>query len=187
MRSRNSRPSRRIDRCGPMGTLNQVMQMVQQMTQQQGTAAAHARARLIRFTHVIWHGGAKSRQAGLAAEVMGSAGASIPIRQDAILASRVLTCPRDHRWLKTIAPRLSRPTTWNEFLPISRRSSPWISEAWDAPVFGAPRHLQTRTGQETAGPFHESTVSVVTIRQKAKRPGRTGAFRLAHHAKAYQW
>src|SRR5437667_246693 len=36
-----------------------------------------------------------------------------------MLASRVSTWPRDHFCRSTIAPRLSRPTTWKEFLPIS--------------------------------------------------------------------
>ena len=27
-------------------------------------------------------------------------------------------CPRDHLWRRTIAPRSSRPTTWNAFLPM---------------------------------------------------------------------
>ena len=44
---------------------------------------------------------------------------SMPIRQGGRLASRVSTCPRDHFCRNTIAPRLSCPTTWNEFLPIS--------------------------------------------------------------------
>src|SRR4249919_2969874 len=43
----------------------------------------------------------------------------MPIRQGGILAKRVSTWPRDHFCRSTIAPRSSRPTTWNEFLPIS--------------------------------------------------------------------
>src|SRR5262245_6259970 len=43
----------------------------------------------------------------------------MPIRQGAILASRVSTWPRDHFCRSTIAPRSSRPTAWNVFLPIS--------------------------------------------------------------------
>ena len=35
------------------------------------------------------------------------------------LASRVSTWVRDHFWRSTMAPRSSRPTMWNEFLPIS--------------------------------------------------------------------
>src|SRR5260370_22719239 len=43
----------------------------------------------------------------------------MPIRQGGILANRDCTWPRDHFCRSTIAPRRSRPTTWNEFLPIS--------------------------------------------------------------------
>src|SRR5262252_2510758 len=43
----------------------------------------------------------------------------MPIRHAAMLASRASIWPRDHFCRSTIAPRRSRPTTWNEFLPIS--------------------------------------------------------------------
>src|SRR5215475_9665046 len=43
----------------------------------------------------------------------------MPIRHGGILASLPSTCPRDHFCRSTIAPRPSRPTTWNAFLPIS--------------------------------------------------------------------
>src|SRR5215467_12280985 len=43
----------------------------------------------------------------------------MPIRQGDRLASLASTCPRDHFCRSTISPRLSCPTTWNEFLPIS--------------------------------------------------------------------
>src|SRR6516225_3494855 len=43
----------------------------------------------------------------------------MPIRHGGIAASRASTWPRDHFCRTTIAPRRSRPTTWNEFLPIS--------------------------------------------------------------------
>src|SRR5512132_24693 len=43
----------------------------------------------------------------------------MPTRQGGVLANRASTCPRDHFCRSTIAPRRSRPTTWNEFLPIS--------------------------------------------------------------------
>jgi hypothetical protein len=45
--------------------------------------------------------------------------ASMPIRHGGIAASRTSTWPRDHFCRSTIAPRRSRPATWNEFLPIS--------------------------------------------------------------------
>src|SRR6266436_10270175 len=43
----------------------------------------------------------------------------MPIRQGGIAAGRASIWPRDHFCRSTIAPRRSRPTTWNEFLPIS--------------------------------------------------------------------
>src|SRR5215467_1598236 len=43
----------------------------------------------------------------------------MPIRHGGIAASRASTWLRDHFWRSTIALRRSRPTTWNEFLPIS--------------------------------------------------------------------
>src|SRR6266566_2072177 len=36
-----------------------------------------------------------------------------------MFASRASTWPRDHLCRSTIAPRRSRPTTWNAFLPMS--------------------------------------------------------------------
>src|SRR5215467_6142669 len=43
----------------------------------------------------------------------------MPIRHDGILAKRASTWLRDHFWRNTMPPRSSKPTTWNEFLPIS--------------------------------------------------------------------
>ncbi len=43
----------------------------------------------------------------------------MPIRHGGIAASRASIWPRDPFCRSTIAPRRSRPTTWNEFLPIS--------------------------------------------------------------------
>src|SRR4029077_8027657 len=43
----------------------------------------------------------------------------MPIKQAGMLANRVSTWPRGHFCRSTIAPRPSRPTTWNGFLPIS--------------------------------------------------------------------
>src|SRR6266851_667756 len=43
----------------------------------------------------------------------------MPIRHGDIAASRASIWPRYHFCRSTIAPRRSRPTTWNEFLPIS--------------------------------------------------------------------
>jgi hypothetical protein len=74
----------------------------------------------------------------------------MPIRQGGILASRASTWPRDHFCRSTMPPRVSWPTTWNEFLPISgrsRRSRYWVSETWRAPCLGAPGQLSL-AGQE---------------------------------------
>src|SRR2546425_1441396 len=43
----------------------------------------------------------------------------MPIRHGGMLAGRASIWPRDHFCRNTMAPRRSRPTTWNEFLPIS--------------------------------------------------------------------
>src|SRR5215467_1645042 len=43
----------------------------------------------------------------------------MPIKHGGIAASRTSIWLRDHFCRSTIAPRRSRPTTWNEFLPIS--------------------------------------------------------------------
>src|ERR1700737_2863101 len=43
----------------------------------------------------------------------------MPIRHGGIFAKRASTWPRDHFCRSTIAPHSSRPTTWNEFLPMS--------------------------------------------------------------------
>src|ERR1035437_529128 len=43
----------------------------------------------------------------------------MPIRHAGIFANRASTWPRDHFCRSTMAPRPSRPTTWNEFLPMS--------------------------------------------------------------------
>src|SRR5262249_37228065 len=43
----------------------------------------------------------------------------MPIRHGGIAATRASIWPRDHFCRRTIAPRWSSPTTWNEFLPIS--------------------------------------------------------------------
>src|ERR1035437_617430 len=74
----------------------------------------------------------------------------MPPRQGGMLANRVSTWPRDHFWRSTMAPRISRPTTWNEFLPISMPTTAIaLSGFWGALlVFGAPSQLLTLVGQE---------------------------------------
>jgi hypothetical protein len=43
----------------------------------------------------------------------------MPIRHGGMLATRDSIWLRDHFCRSTIAPRRSRPMTWNEFLPMS--------------------------------------------------------------------
>src|SRR5262245_30082163 len=42
----------------------------------------------------------------------------MPMRQGVMFARRCPTWQRDHFWRRMIAPRRSRPATWNEFLPM---------------------------------------------------------------------
>src|SRR6476620_10365069 len=43
----------------------------------------------------------------------------MPIRHAGILAKRTSTWLRDHFWRNTMPPHTSKPTTWNQFLPMS--------------------------------------------------------------------
>src|SRR5215475_11395705 len=75
----------------------------------------------------------------------------MPIRHEGMLASRASTWLRDHFWRNTIAPRLSRPTMWNEYLPISIPITAIADlhfSAWRAPVLGAPCQRRTLERQE---------------------------------------
>jgi len=51
-----------------------------------------------------------------------------------IIPHSVAFYSRDHFWCNTITPRRSRPTTWNEFLPISipqQSPSDWLRPHFD--------------------------------------------------------
>src|SRR5260370_12491044 len=76
----------------------------------------------------------------------------MPIRQGGIAASRASIWPRDHFCGSTIAPRRSRPTTWNEFLPISMPIVAMVGiDLLDMAVLlqlAAPSQHHVREGQE---------------------------------------
>src|SRR5713226_548139 len=66
--------------------------------------------------------------------------ASMPIRHGGIFANRASTWPRDHFCRSTMAPRPSRPTTWNEFLPMSMPTKAIRSEEHTSEL-QSPVHL----------------------------------------------
>src|SRR5262245_23686040 len=76
----------------------------------------------------------------------------MPIRHRGMLASRASIWPRDHFCRSTIAPRRSRPTTWNEFLPISMPIVAMVAiELLDMAVLRltlAPSQHRSLVGQE---------------------------------------
>src|SRR5215468_6603291 len=76
----------------------------------------------------------------------------MPIRHGGMFASRVSIWPRDHFCRSTIAPRRSRPTTWNEFLPISMPIVAMVAiDVLDMAVLRltlAPSQLHSPAGQE---------------------------------------
>src|SRR5215813_11136371 len=76
----------------------------------------------------------------------------MPIRHGGIAASRASIWPRDHFCRSTIAPRRSRPTTWNEFLPISMPMVATVAvDLSDMAVLRltlAPSQHQSPVGQE---------------------------------------
>jgi hypothetical protein len=78
--------------------------------------------------------------------------ASIPIRQGGMLANRASAWPRVHFCRSAIAPRLSRPTTWKEFLPISMPTTAIAVLSFFRLsmllVFGAPCQRNLQAGQE---------------------------------------
>ena len=81
----------------------------------------------------------------------------MPIRHGGILASRASIWPRDHFRRSTIAPRLSRPTTWKDLADIDTDYGNCVVEIVGHSVllvFGAPCQLRSLTGQDTAGPSH---------------------------------
>src|SRR5258707_9981279 len=86
----------------------------------------------------------------------------LPIRQGGVLASRASTWPRDHFCRSTMAPRLSRPMTWKEFLPISMPATAIAVLSFEgiACVFGAPCQRNLLAGQE-----HGQTIPLAGNRQ----------------------
>src|SRR6516162_7957759 len=98
----------------------------------------------------------------------------MPIRQGGRLASRVSTCPRDHFCRNTIAPRLSCPTTWNEFLPISMPiTAIAVSSSCDmaCSLGSAPlASLSGGGGRSTAGPFHYRTSTLWAVAEWSGYP-----------------
>src|SRR5580704_3214112 len=87
----------------------------------------------------------------------------MPIKHGGKLASRASTWPRDHFCRTTIAPRGSRPTTWNEFLPMSMPIVATIGvDLLDMAVllrYPVQRPYAGSVGS-TAGPFHYRKPSV---------------------------
>src|SRR4029077_16832929 len=90
--------------------------------------------------------------------------ASMPIRQGGVLASRASTWPRDHFCRSTMAPHLSRPMTWQEFLPISMPATAIAVLSFEdiaCSLSLAPLASVTCwRGRSTAGPFHYRTLVV---------------------------
>src|SRR6516225_11389230 len=85
----------------------------------------------------------------------------MPIRHAGILAKRTSTWLRDHFWRNTMPPRTSKPTTWNEFLPISIPITVIVLlSLWDmgAPCLWRPLPDSWRAGQE-----HGRTIPLAEI------------------------
>src|SRR5450759_5086079 len=80
--------------------------------------------------------------------------ASMPIRHGGIFENRASTWPRDHFCRSTMAPCSSRPTTWNEFLPMSMPTK--AIECLGASAFGAPRKHLLLVGQERTIPLPDA-------------------------------
>src|SRR5258705_8294038 len=89
----------------------------------------------------------------------------MPIRHGGMLAIRASIWPRDHFCRSTIAPRRSRPTTWNEFLPISMPIVAMVViDLWDMAVLRltlAPSQHHSLVGQE-----HGRTIPLPDDRRK---------------------
>src|SRR5260370_42081385 len=86
----------------------------------------------------------------------------MPIRRGGIAARRASIWPRDHFCRSTIAPRRSRPTRWNEFLPISMPIVAMVAIDWlDMAVLRltlAPSQHHAPVGQE-----HGRTIPLADI------------------------
>jgi hypothetical protein len=73
----------------------------------------------------------------------------MPIRHGGIFASRASTWPRDHFCRSTMAPRPSRPTTWNEFADVDADEGDPVSFCHGVLlVFGAPHKHRLLVGRE---------------------------------------
>src|SRR5262245_48462311 len=90
----------------------------------------------------------------------------MPIRHGGMLAIRTSIWPRDHFCRSTIAPRRSRPTTWNEFLPISMPIVAMVAiDLLDMAVLRltlAPSQHRAREGQEHGRTIPLGDAAVVT-------------------------
>src|SRR5215813_3069220 len=86
----------------------------------------------------------------------------MPIRHGGIAATRASIWPRDHFCRRTIAPRWSSPTTWNEFLPISMPMVAMVAiDLLDMAVLHltlAPSQHHSSVGQE-----HGRTIPLAVI------------------------
>src|SRR5215831_15126340 len=87
----------------------------------------------------------------------------MPIRHGDMFASRASTWPRDHFCRSTMAPRRSRPITWNEFLPISMPIVAMVAiDLLDMAVLRltlAPSQHHSPVGQE-----HGRTIPLADVR-----------------------
>src|SRR5712671_3285477 len=87
-------------------------------------------------------------------------------REESSAASRASIWPRDHFCRSTIAPPRSRPTTWNEFLPISMPIVAMVAiDLLDMAVLRltlAPSQHHSPVGQE-----HGRTIPLAVIQRSA--------------------
>src|ERR1700756_3012064 len=114
----------------------------------------------------------------------------MPIRHGGIAASRASTWPRDHFWRSTIAPRRSRPTTWNEFLPISMPIVAMVAiDLFDMGALRltlAPSQHHSPVGQEHGRtiPVADSAAVTITALRKVHSPFMLAA---SNNARFAEW
>src|SRR5215475_11334954 len=93
----------------------------------------------------------------------------MPIRHGGMLATCASIWPRDHFCRRTIAPRWSSPTTWNEFLPISMPMVAMVAiDLLDMAVLRltlAPSQHYSAVGQE-----HGRTIPLRDLGLRGARP-----------------
>src|SRR5215470_1070407 len=110
----------------------------------------------------------------------------MPIRHGGMLASRALIWPRDHFCRSTIAPRRSRPTTWNEFLPISMPIVAMVAiDLLDMAVLRltlAPSQHRAREGQEHGRTIPLRDIACSSASRQFPRPPRARAIRINKRA-----